>query len=250
MIRNTFFIFKLCILLLGLFCYILQLLWLILITNSENQSKIRNNQRKKFCQFANRICGIEIRLIGEIPPSASLLFISNHRSFYDPIALLSIFSAQPVSKAEVKKYPLVGWGAQLTGIILLDRHNRKQRGLAKKTIQERLTQGTDILLFPEGTTSADSKILPFKKGSFEAAQKAQAFVVPVAVEYHHNGLYWGEQTMWKHMTTLLQHTPKKHRYIYVKIGDPIKPSDSKTIVNKTEAIIWEQIQELRSLREK
>ncbi|WP_236969776.1 lysophospholipid acyltransferase family protein [Membranihabitans marinus] len=232
----------------GLFCYILHLLCLILITSKDNQEKIRSNQRKKFCQFANRIFGLEVRQSGEIPTSSSLLFVSNHRSFYDPIALLSIVSAHPVSKAEVRKYPLLGWGAELTGIILLNRHNRKERGLVKKSIQENLSQGINILLFPEGTTSAQSGLLPFKKGAFEAAIKANATIVPIAVEYYDNSLYWGEQTMWQHMTALLLHTSRENRYISIKIGEPIVAKDSKTLVEHTESTIWDQVEALRKER--
>lgn len=237
---------KLLLFFIALGLYILRLLiWLRIKPTTEHHS-LKLKHRQLFCQFANRLFGIQINLEGHLPHHSNYLVISNHRTVYDPIALLSIVQANPVSKAEVGNYPLIGWGAKLTEIIFVERNNRRQRGLTQRKIYKELRDGKSILVFPEGTTGTQSLTQNFKKGSFEAAVEADKAVIPITIEYSSKDLYWGEQSTFDHFKNLLFETPKENRKIWIKIHDPMKGSTAIELLQLTQSRINQSIVEIRS----
>ena len=62
--------------------------------------------------------------------------------------------------------------------------------LVSPLIQTRLigSRGVPIMMFPEGTRSADGALLPFKDGAFRLAIDTHAQVLPIAVEGTHTAL--------------------------------------------------------------
>jgi len=113
------------------------------------------------------------------------LYVSNHQSSIDIPAL---FVALPVdlrfvAKEQLRWVPLVGWYIQMAGHILVDRSNRARAIASLDRAAERVVRrNISLIVFPEGTRSPDSRILPFKHGSFGLALKARIPVVPVAIE--------------------------------------------------------------------
>ena len=87
-----------------------------------------------------------------------------------------------VLKRELVFIPIVGWAMARAGNITVARGDgaKALRGLIRQA-QDRVKAGRSILIFPEGTRSKTGEMLPFKKGGFIMAIKAQVPVVPVAV---------------------------------------------------------------------
>jgi 1-acyl-sn-glycerol-3-phosphate acyltransferase len=128
--------------------------------------------------------GISVSVEGgehiEAPP---YLFMSNHQSALDISVLLSHLPVpfKFVAKRELFRIPVFGRAIKKAGYINIDRDNPRE---ALKAIEEavaRIRGGTSVLIFPEGTRSADGNLLPFMKGAFSLATRAGVPVVPLAV---------------------------------------------------------------------
>jgi len=110
-----------------------------------------------------RILGLRITVHGAIAPGRPAIFIANHCSWIDIVALGSVLPGCFVSKADVAKWPLVGWIAKLGRTIFVSR-NKATMVQERETMNRRLEAGDNIILFPEGTTSDGTRILPFQSG--------------------------------------------------------------------------------------
>ena len=130
-------------------------------------------------------CGSRLTVKGtdRLDPKQSYVFASNHLSYLDiPV----LFAAVPhnlhfIAKEPIKYVPFIGWYMIATGMIFVDRSNRKKARESMTRAANLVAKGKNILIFPEGARSRDSALLPFKKGGFVLAQNAKVPVVPIAI---------------------------------------------------------------------
>ncbi len=205
------FLLKLLGILFGLFLlYALFLLVCSLFANPkkeyENHSRFYRTLLNGATAFAMKIMRIRIHTSGleKVPQDTkNILFVSNHRSNFDPIITWHIFKKwQPafVSKASNFKIPIFGRFIRKCCFMAIDRKNPRN---AIKTINkaaELLKKGdVSIGIYPEGTRSKNCELLPFHNGVFKIAQKADADIVVLAVSgteqihkkypFHHTDVY-------------------------------------------------------------
>lgn len=113
--------------------------------------------------------------------------------------MLRDLDAYPVAKAELASWPLIGKGAKLAGILYLQRESGGSRVSILRLMEEKIQEGFQIIIFPEGTTSGLPGTLPFKKGVFQLAAKSGIPVVPVALVFSDKKDFWiGKQTFMSH----------------------------------------------------
>jgi 1-acyl-sn-glycerol-3-phosphate acyltransferase len=156
---------------------------LILIRLKIADQKLAFKIRTLWCKLTIAILGIHLHKTGHLNRHPGTMYAGNHRSFIDPIiAFAFIDNGYAVSKAEVSSYPLIGAGAQLSGVIYVQRNNSISRNDAKFAITEILREKKSILIYPEGTTSTEKNILPFKQGAFLSAFSTHSPVLPIAIE--------------------------------------------------------------------
>ena len=138
--------------------------------------------RKKWAQFQTKMLGAKLEIFGTIDNEAKL-FIINHRSMLDIIALEAIMPNDPcwVAKQEITNIPWFGRINDIPKMISIDREDKK--GLLKllKETKQRIDEGRVIMIFPEGTRSKTDKFLPFKAGAKMVAEKYNLKVQPVVV---------------------------------------------------------------------
>ena len=132
------------------------------------------------------LAGIRTRVAGRehLRPGEAVVFCSNHQSNIDPPILFQALHPRlhVLFKRELTKLPLLGKAFQIGGFVPIDRASREQSMAAIEQAAESLRQGNSFLTFPEGTRSRTGALLPFKRGPFLMALKAQVPVVPVAIQ--------------------------------------------------------------------
>ncbi len=119
-----------------------------------------------------------------VDPARPTIYVSNHQSAFDiPVLLMAVpVNLRFVAKHSLRWVPVLGWYLWLAGHILIDRRNRTRAIASLDRAAAKIRSGTSILVYPEGTRSADGRVLPFKKGPFALALKAGVAVCPVTVE--------------------------------------------------------------------
>jgi 1-acyl-sn-glycerol-3-phosphate acyltransferase len=134
------------------------------------------------------LSGIRVRIDGaeHIQRRRAAVYAVNHTSNVEPPiifdALAELFPRLRILyKAELRKLPVLVRAFDLAGFIPLERSNPEQSLPAIDRAADALNAGNSFLIFPEGTRSRTGELLPFKKGGFILAIKAQAPVVPIGI---------------------------------------------------------------------
>ncbi len=129
--------------------------------------------------------GIDVNIEGleHIRPDQPQIFIANHQGFFDIFALNGFLPVQLrwVAKSSLFHIPFVGWAMRAAGSVPVDRGNRKKAYRAFLKTIEKLKAGNSVVIFPEGTRSADGTIGTFKKGGPLLSVRSGAPLVPVTL---------------------------------------------------------------------
>lgn len=156
----------------------------------------------------------EVKGIDNVPKEEAVLYVSNHRSYFD---ILVGYTSVPtltgyVAKKEMRKLPFISIWMKYLNCLFLDRDNVRE-GL--KTILEgveHIKNGYSIFISPEGTRSQGSEMLPFKEGSFKMAEKTGCAIIPVAISNTDN-------IFENHMPFI------KRAHVIIEFGKPIYPKE-------------------------
>ena len=159
------------------------------------------------------LAGIRYRVRGRehIPANRAVVFCSNHESNVDPPVLFQALHKRlhVLFKAELTKIPVLGAVMLGGGFVPVERERREASMASIDRAAASIREGNTFLIFPEGTRSKTAELLPFKKGGFIMAIKAQAPVVPVAVSGGRSAMRKGS---WLVRPVMVD----------VKIGEPVE----------------------------
>ena len=199
-------------------------------------------KRQGIARHLVRFLNIKIHLSGT-PVDGNFLFIGNHQSYADPIVAATALAFMPVAKAEVADWPLVGWGARITGILYVKRENKQSRADTRAAIRTALMQGDPVLIYPEGTTTGGIATLPFRVSAFQVAAELGISVVPITINYGRSADKWGGKESF--VTHFLKTFGNSKMDVWMDVGTPIADADWEQLLAKTQTVIDAKLMELQ-----
>jgi 1-acyl-sn-glycerol-3-phosphate acyltransferase len=191
-----------------------------------------------------RACGVEVReraaegavalsaMRGRHGPGDGRLLLSNHVSWLDIFAIDALAPASFVAKAEIAGWPLAGTLVARAGTVFIERGKRHAVHAVIRDLAARMGQGLRGAVFPEGTTSDGTRLLPFHGNLAQAALDAGVPMVPIGLRYidpdgepSHAALFIGDTTFLQSIWRITGH-PKVIAEIHVLA--PIEPAPGLT----------------------
>jgi len=135
--------------------------------------------------FGVRKAGVKIVLKGmeNIRPGQCYIFMSNHVSNLDPPILIPSIPGRcsVLVKKELFRTPILGTGMRIADLVPVNRADRESAIESVNAARQVLAKGLYMVIYPEGTRSADGRLLPFKKGPFHLAMDSGVPVIPVTL---------------------------------------------------------------------
>src|SRR3954452_20780597 len=179
--------------------------------------------------------GVTVTLEGldRVKPGETYVFISNHQSIYDiPVIFASLpFQLRIIAKESLGNFPFLGWHLRRAGHLLVDRSNPDRAGILARwrgLVADRIS----LIIFPEGTRSADGRVGRFKAGSFLLALEAGLTIVPLSVSGSIEVMKKGRLTTRPGHVRLVVHAP----VATPRIESP-SIADARALAARIEAIV-------------
>ena len=132
-----------------------------------------------------RIMHVEARVQG-LPAAGlpgNMLIVANHISWLDIFVLNTVQPARFIAKAELKRWPLVGLMIAGCGTLFIERERRRDAHRVNDHAREVLAAGDTIAIFPEGTTTDGTTLLPFHGSLLQPVIDARGHLQPIAIRY-------------------------------------------------------------------
>ena len=191
-----------------------------------------------------RFLNVKCEVSGTIP-NKGILGVTNHRSYLDSISIFQHLDACPVVNAEVKKWPILGFGLVHSGTVFVDRKSKESRRRTRQQIAELVSQRISTIVFVEGTTYVGPEAGEFRPGTFMTAVEGGFEVAPIAIEFEHQDVAWVNQD------TFIPHFLKifgTYNEINVKVafGEPRIGSDWEKLKDECHEWVNAKLLEMRA----
>ena len=191
--------------------------WIIGKFSPQAQDRIQLKMMKAASRIILFLAGTKYRIIGKekIPADQPVLYIINHRSFFDILLTYCLVPGPTgfIGKMSLKKVPVLNlWLTRLHGFFL-DREDIRQGLRTILAAIDKVKAGISIAICPEGTRGKDPderNLLPFHEGSFKIAVKSGCPIVPVVIA--------GSSNIFEDHFPSVKRTP-----VIIEILDPIDP---------------------------
>jgi 1-acyl-sn-glycerol-3-phosphate acyltransferase len=188
--------------------------------------------------------GVRVTVEGldRITPGTTYIFVSNHQSIYDiPVIFSSLpYQLRIIAKASLARFPVLGWHLKRGGHLFVDRRHPDPGGILKRW-RALVSEGLSLIIFAEGTRSADGTVARFKGGSLLLAIQAGLPIVPVAVEGTRHVMKKGRLRTEPGDVTLVIHDPIQPP----ALASPT-PRDAKALADRIHDIVARAVAEARS----
>jgi len=179
-----------------------------------------------------RCAGIEVAC-AIAPPRGAMLLTPNHIGYLDIMAVGAVIPTMFVSKADVKRWPIIGHLFNTSEHIGIARADRRSVGAANESIAERFDAGVPVCVFLEGTTSAGNRVMPFHASLVQPAIDRRVPLLPVGLRWSvtaPNATIMEDIAYWRDEHTLVPHLWRvlglRGVRVAVAFGDPIAPGET------------------------
>lgn len=129
------------------------------------------------------LLGIRVESGGDLAAIKGGLLAGNHISFIDIFVINARLPSAFVAKSDVRHWPLIGWLCRRVGTVFIERGSRQAAHQTHRQMQAALGSGHRLAIFPEGTTTAGDRLLPFHAALFQSAIDAAVPVHAIALRY-------------------------------------------------------------------
>lgn len=150
-----------------------------------------------------RMLGVRLHVHGELSAERPLMLVANHISWLDIFVINAVLPMRFVAKSEIRRWFAIGWLSEKTGTLFIERNRRRDTVRVTQLVAEAMAAGDVAVVFPEGTTSDGTQVLPFHSSLLQPALTAAALVQPVALQFTraNNSLcteaaYDGDKSLW------------------------------------------------------
>ena len=189
-----------------------------------------------------RLLGLNVRVVGELASGTAerpVIFISNHSSWVDVPVVGGLLDGCFVAKGDVAGWPVISTIARLGRTVFVSRQ-RGSIGREREAMQQVLERGDNLILFPEGTSSDGSRVLPFRSSFFTLAETRthadparMPLIQPVSVVYDRLGglptgrasrpvfAWYGDMDIASHFWRLAQHVGLR---VTIVLHTPLEPA--------------------------
>ena len=127
---------------------------------------------------------VEVKGRENIDPKTSYVFVANHQGAYDIYLVYGYLNHnfKWMMKKSLRKIPMVGYACYKAGHIYVDRGSTVGIRETMKTAEAQLSHGMSVVVFPEGSRSADGEVHAFRRGAYMLATEFNLPVVPVTID--------------------------------------------------------------------
>lgn len=164
-----------------------------------------------------KMTGVQVTVIGEENvPDEPVLFIANHRSYFDILLTYSRCRRLTgyIAKKEMERYPLLSTWMKCVYCLFLDRHNMRESLKVILQAIDYVKNGISICIFPEGTRNKGEELslLPFKDGALKIAEKTGCPIIPISLN--------------NTAAIFENHMPKiRKAHVVIEYGQPVYPKE-------------------------
>jgi len=168
---------------------------------------------KRWSRGILRIVRLRLTVRGSLPVDAvPTLIVSNHVSWLDMWVINSVVPVRFVSKADVRRWPVLGFLVTRAGTIFIERTKRHDTARTNRNMVQALLRHEHVAIFPEGTTTDGTEVKPFHASLFQPVLGAGARVVVLALRYvksdgstNLDASYAGERSLWQSVQLIVSH---------------------------------------------
>jgi 1-acyl-sn-glycerol-3-phosphate acyltransferase len=190
-----------------------------------------------------RTTGVRVTVEGleRLTPGTTYVFVSNHQSIYDtPVIFSSLpYQLRIIAKQSLARFPVLGWHLRRGRHLFVDRRRPDRDGILRRW-RTLVSEGLSLMIYAEGTRSADGRVARFKAGSFLLAIEAGLPVVPVAVIGTRRVMPKGRLRTEPADVTMVVHDP-----IQPPALDRPTPRDAKAFAARVRSIVAESVEKLQ-----
>jgi 1-acyl-sn-glycerol-3-phosphate acyltransferase len=216
-----------------------------------------------------RLIGIRVRVIGtaaERVGGRPVVYVSNHSSWVDVPVIGGVLNGCFVAKGDVATWPVISTIARLGRTVFVSRA-RASTGKERDAMRAVLKAGDNLILFPEGTSSDGSRVLPFRTSFFALAESKPGenrtdlpLIQPVSIVYDRLGglpagranrpvfAWYGDMDIASHFGRLTQHIGLRVTVLLHTPLDPARFEDRKALSQAVWQIVADGASTLRQNR--
>ena len=212
--------------------------WLLCLGAERPAIAIRGFIVQQWSRGLAGIIGMKHVVVGT-PPEPPFCLVANHLSYIDVIVLHACTKGVLISRADVAKWPGIGFLARIAGTLFINRRRIRQIVDINDQIREVLDRGDGILFFPEGTSTSGDDVSRFRSPLLNYPAALSYPVHFAAIDYKSDTFdvrthvcWWADMTFVDHLYTLLTKPGFQAR---VRFGEePVVESDRKELAARLE----------------